>query len=412
MERKDIAGPRPLRTFAALAYPNYRLWFVGQMTSLFGTWMQTTAQGYLVYELTHSEAYLGYVGFASGVATWAFTLYGGAVADRMPRRNLLVVTQTFAMLLAFILSLLTFLRIVAPWHIVVLAFFLGVVNAFDAPARQSFVLEMVDRPVLTNAIALNSMMFNTATAIGPMVGGLTYWLFGPAWCFAINGLSFLAVIAALLAMRLAPWTPPARRGSTFGEIREGFRAVVAERRILAIICLMASISLFGMSFATLVPAWAVQILHGDSRINGFLQSARGIGALGSALWIASIAHRRRKGRTITLASFLFPVMLFLFSLTRVLPLSLLAILGVGAANIMVNNLANALVQTLTPDAVRGRVMSIYMLSFFGFMPVGALLAGSIATVIGVPTTIVIGASGTLLCALAVALLVPSVRRLD
>jgi predicted MFS family arabinose efflux permease len=271
---------------------------------------------------------------------------------------------------------------------------------------------MVDRPVLTNAIALNSTMFNTATAVGPAVGGLTYAFFGPAWCFAINGFSFLAVIAALLAMRLPPWMQPVRRGSTFGEIREGLGAVLADRRILAIICLMASVSLFGMSFATLIPAWAVQILHGDSRVNGFLQSARGIGALCAALWIASYAHRRMKGRTITAASLLFPLMLILFSFTRILPLSLLAILAVGAANIVVNNLANALVQTLTPDAVRGRVMGVYMLSFFGFMPIGALLAGSLASVVGVPITVVVGGSGTLVCALAVALRVPSVRRLD
>ncbi|MGA2763844.1 MAG: MFS transporter [Spirochaetia bacterium] len=412
MKERSIVGPPRQGTFAALAYPNYRLWFVGQMTSLFGTWMQTTAQGYLVYELTKSEAFLGYVGFASGVATWAFTLYGGAVADRVPRRNLIVVTQTFSMLLAFALSLLAFLRIVSPWHIIVLAFLLGVVNAFDGPARQSFVLEMVDRPVLTNAIALNSMMFNSATAVGPAVGGLTYALFGPGWCFAINGFSFLAVIAALLAMRLPPWTPPVRRGSTLGDIREGLRAVLAEKRILAIVCLLGSVSLFGMSFATLIPAWAVQILHGDARINGLLQSARGVGALLAAFWIASFAHRRRKGRTITAASFLFPVMLILFSFTRDLSLSLLAIFAVGAVNITVNNLANALVQTLTPDKVRGRVMGIYMLSFFGFMPIGALLAGQLATVAGVPITVVIGASGTLLCAAAVALLVPSVRRLD
>ncbi len=412
MEQREVSELQPRRTFAALAYPNYRLWFVGQMVSLFGTWMQTTAQGFLVFELTRSEAYLGYVGFASGIATWAFTLYGGAVADRVPRRDLIVVTQSCSMLLAFVLAGLAFLRIVAPWHIIVLAFLLGVVNAFDAPARQSFVLEMVDRHVLTNAIALNSMMFNTATAVGPMVGGLTYWLFGPAWCFTINGLSFLAVIAALLSMRLSPWTQPMRRGSTFGEIREGLNAVLAEKRILAITCLMASVSLFGMSFATLIPAWAVDILHGDSRVNGFLQSARGVGALGAALWIASYAHRRMKGRTITAASFLFPVMLVLFSLTRVLPLSLLAIFAVGAANIITNNLANALVQTMTPDAVRGRVMSIYMLAFFGFMPIGALAAGSFATVVGVPLTVVAGASGTFLCALAVAVFVPSVRRLD
>ena len=316
------------------------------------------------------------------------------------------------MLLAFALSALTFFHVVAPWHIVVLAFLLGVVNSFDAPARQSFVLEMVGRPVLTNAIALNSTMFNIATAIGPAVGGLTYALFGPGWCFAINGLSFVAVIGALLAMRLAPWTPPERRGSAFGDIRTGLRAVAGDRRILAIICLCAGVSLFGMSFTTLIPAWAVQILHGDASVNGLLQSARGIGALGAALWIAAIAHRRRKGKAITIASVLFPVMLFLFSLTRSLPFSLLALCAVGATNITVNNLSNAFVQTLTADAVRGRVMAVYMLAFFGFMPIGALLAGTLATRIGVPTTIMLGASGMLVCAVAVAVLVPSIRRQD
>jgi predicted MFS family arabinose efflux permease len=400
------------KIFAALAYPNYRLWFVGQMTSLFGTWMQSTAQGYLVYELTHSEAYLGYVGFASGIATWAFTMYGGVIADRLPRRSLIVVTQALSMLLAFALSALTFFHVVAPWHIVVLAFLLGVVNSFDAPARQSFVLEMVERHVLTNAIALNSTMFNVATAVGPAVGGLTYALFGPGWCFAINGLSFVAVIAALLAMRLAPWRPPTRHGSAFGDIREGLRVVAGDRRILAVILLLASVSLFGMSFVTLVPAWAVQVLHGDARVNGLLQSARGVGALGAALWIAAVAHRGRKGRTITAASVLFPVALFALSLTRSLPFSLLALVAVGATNITVNNLSNAFVQTLTPDAVRGRVMSVYMLSFFGFMPIGALLAGVLAARIGVPATVMIGASGTLASAVAVALVVPSVRRQD
>jgi predicted MFS family arabinose efflux permease len=365
-----------------------------------------------VYELTHSEAYLGYVGFASGVATWAFTLYGGVMADRVPRRSLIVVTQSLSMFLALALSALTFLRVVAPWHIVILAFCLGVVNAFDAPARQAFVLEMVDRPMLTNAIALNSMMFNTATAVGPAVGGLTYALFGPGWCFAINGLSFVAVIAALLSMRLSPWSPPPRRGSTFGDIREGLRAVGADRRILALICLIASVSLFAMSFSTLVPAWAVQILHGDARVNGLLQSARGVGALAAALWIAAVAHRRRKGMTITAASLIFPVLLILFSFTRILPLSLLALVAVGAANIAVNNLANALVQTLTPDAVRGRVMGVYMFAFLGFMPLGALGAGALATVLGAPRTVLIGAGATLACAVAVATVVPSLRRLD
>jgi len=408
MEDHLVKGRR--RTFAALAYPNYRLWFFGQMTSLAGTWMQSTAQGYLIYQLTRSTVYLGYVGFASGIATWVFTLYGGVIADRVPRRRLLVVTQTFSMLLAFVLSALTFTRLVMPWHIIVLAFGLGVVNAFDAPARQSFVLEMVARPVLTNAIALNSTMFNTAMAFGPAIGGITYALVGPGWCFAINGLSFVAVIAALASMRLAPWAPPPARASALADIREGFHTVVSDKRILAIICLLCSVSLFGTSFVTLIPAWAVQVLSGDSTTNGFLLSARGVGALASALMIATLAHRRFKGRLLTAASIGFPVALALFSFTRSLTLSLLLLVVVGAVNITINILANALVQSMVPDAVRGRVMAIYMLSFFGFMPIGALLAGTVASAAGVPHTVTAAAVCTLACALVVARAVPSLRR--
>jgi len=400
------------RTFAALAFPNYRLWFFGQMTSLFGTWMQSTAQGYLVYELTHSEAYLGYVGFASGVASWVFMLYGGALADRIPRRRLLVVTQTASMVPAVALSVLTFTHVVAPWHIVVLAFVLGIVNAFDAPARQSFVLEMVDRPVLTNAIALNSMMFNVAMAVGPAIGGISYALFGPGWCFAINAVSFIAVIAALLAMRLADAPPPVRTSGTFNDISSGLRAVVADRRILAIMILMGVESLFGNAFTTLMPAWAVQVLHGDASTNGFLQSARGLGALTSALVIASLSYRKFKGKLMTIGSFIFPIFIVLFSLTRSTTFSLLTLLGVGAFNIVVNNLANSLVQTMTPDELRGRVMAIYMLTFFGFGPIGSLLAGAAATAIGVPLTVALGACGMLACAVAIVAAVPSLRRLQ
>jgi len=207
IESQQTISPRRINitdTFAALRYPNYRLWFYGQMISLMGTWMQATAQGFLVFELTRSSVYLGYVGFASGVPAWLFTLYGGFIADRIQRRNLLIMTQTSMMILAFILAGLTFLGIVQPWHIIALSFLLGVTNAFDAPARQAFVLEMVPREDLTNAVALNATMFNTGTAFGPAIAGITYAMFGPAWCFIINGVSFIAIIAALAMMKLIP----------------------------------------------------------------------------------------------------------------------------------------------------------------------------------------------------------------
>ena len=199
------------KTFTALKYPNYKLWFWGQMTSLFGTWMQITALSYLTFELTHSPAYLGYVGFANGIPTWLFMLYAGVVADRMSRRRLMIITQTAMMILAFILAALSFLGHIQPWHIVLLAFGLGVANAFDAPARQAFVVELVEREDLGNAIALNSTMFNLGAAIGPAIAGVVYAALGPGWCFTINGASFIAVISALLMMRLKPKPPGCAR---------------------------------------------------------------------------------------------------------------------------------------------------------------------------------------------------------
>ncbi|HSQ16128.1 MAG TPA: MFS transporter, partial [Anaerolineales bacterium] len=213
-------------TFASLRYPNYRLWFIGQLVSMSGTWMQSAAQGFLVYELTQSPAFLGYVSAANGLPSWLFTLYAGAIADRVPRRTLIVITQSVMMLLAFVLALLTFTGLVQPWHIIVLAFLLGICNAFDAPARQAFLLEMVDRDVLTNAIALNAAMFTSAIVIGPAVGGLAYAWVGPEWCFTLNGLSYLAVIAALLMMKLKPVPHAGRKIASLGDIKEGLLYVL------------------------------------------------------------------------------------------------------------------------------------------------------------------------------------------
>jgi MFS family permease len=392
-------------------WPNYRLWFFGQMTSLFGTWMQSTAQGYLVFELTRSSAWLGYTGFAGGVAPWLFTLFGGVLADRVSRRGILVVTQCLSMLLAFVLSVLVFARVVAPWHILVLASLLGVVNAFDAPARQSFVLEMVGREHLTNAIALNSTMYNAATVVGPAVGGLAYAAFGPGWCFAINGLSFLAVIAALLAMHLGPAPAAASRRAVRVQVVEGLRAIAAERRILALILLVALVSFFGFSFVTLLPAWAVNVLGGDARTNGLLQSARGAGAVLAGLGIASLGRFRGRGRLLTAGSLAFPLVLAGLSFTRTLPLSLVGLFLAGVTFIMMFNLANALVQTLVPDAVRGRVMSVYQLGFLGMAPIGSLAVGAVAERFREPTALLTFALLSLVCTGGIALAVPSLRRL-
>ncbi len=412
-----LAGQPPprgalARTFTALTYRNYRLWFIGQMVSLFGTWMQTTALGFLVFELTRSPAYLGYVGFAAGVPVWLFTLHGGVVSDRMSRRTVLLVTQTTMLALAGILAALTFAHVIRAWHILVLAGFGGVTNAFDAPARQALVSDLVDREDLTNAIALNATMFNTATAVGPAAAGVFYAWLGPAWCFTLNGLSFLAVIVALLLMRLPPLVASRAPASTLADLREAVRFLVAHPVVLALIGLVGAVSLFGLSTVTLMPAWAVSVLHGGARTNGLLLSARGVGGVGAAVFIASLGRIRFKGRLVSYGSFAFPSLLLVFAAIRSTPLSLLAFVGVGAAWPFVLNLCNALVQTLSPNELRGRIMGVYTFIFFGVMPLGALWVGLVAQYAGEPQAIVVAAILSFFVAAAVWVFAPGVRTLE
>ena len=399
------------QTFTAFKYPNYRLWFFGQLVSLFGTWMQSTAQGFLIYQLTQSVAYLGYVAFTSGLANVLFVLYAGAVADRVPRRTLLLITQSCMMALAFILGALTLLHLVQPWHILVLAFCLGVANAFDAPSRLAFVLEMVDREDLTNAVALNSGMFNMATVVGPAAAGLAYARLGPGWCFVLNGVSFIAIIIALSLMKLKPFSPPARRNSPWADIKDGLHYVVNHPSIRAMVALLGAINLFGNSFGTLLPAWAVNVLGGDATTNGLLQSARGIGALIAALSIASSGRLRGRGRLLMAGVFAFPVALLVFSFMRRIPLSLLTLVLVGGSVMLATNLLNSLVQTLTADELRGRVMSIWNLTFMGMMSAGGLWSGSLAQQIGEPVTIRISAAATMFCAVLAWVFVPRLRHI-
>ncbi|MBC7360962.1 MAG: MFS transporter [Candidatus Aminicenantes bacterium] len=389
------------QTFYALKYPNYRLWFWGQLISVFGSWMQMTAQAFLVYEITQSPAYLGYVGFAAGLPTWLFMLYGGVVADRIPRRRILIITQSTLMILAFILAALVFLHLVKPWHIIILAFAGGIVNAFDAPARQAFVMEMIEPDALTNAIALNSAMFNTAQALGPAAGGIIYAAMGPAWCFTINGISFIAVIVALALMKLKPFKPRETDNSLVQDLKEGISYVLNHPTIRILVLTVAITTLFGRAFITLLPAWAVQILHGDARTNGFLQTASGLGALVGALFIASFSQHLSRGKLLTIGTFLFPVSIILFALSRFLPLSLLLLFFSGIAIIMIFNLCNALVQIHTPEAIRGRVMSIYSFVFFGFMPFAALWIGGAAHLLGEKIPVFAAASISLIYAAAI-----------
>lgn len=397
-------------TFSALRHPNYKLWFRGQMLSLFGTWMQRTAEGFLIFELTHSPLYLGYVGFAMGLPAWLFMIYGGVVADRFSRKNVLMITQLVMMFLAVILAALTFSGLIQPWHIIGLAFLLGTANAFDAPARQAFVLELVEREDLTNAIALNSTMFNTATAIGPAIAGITYALFGPAWCFTINGISFIGVLIALKKMNLSPFIKAEKKTSTITDLMDGFKYIYSEKTVLTLISLVAIISIFGISYITLLPAWAVTILHGDAATNGFLQSARGIGAMASALFIASLGRFAFTGKLLTVGTILFPLLMIVFSFLHWLPSTLILLVGIGFSIILIFNLANALVQRLVPDELRGRIMAVYSFTFFGFLPIGALLMGALAEKFIEPIAVLTGAIITLLYSIGIIIFVPNLRK--
>ncbi|OGD12676.1 MAG: MFS transporter [Candidatus Aminicenantes bacterium RBG_13_62_12] len=396
-------------TFLALKHRNYRLYFWGQMVSLFGTWMQITAQGFLAFELTRSAAFLGVLGFATGAPTLMFMLYGGVVADRLDKRKLMLVTQTVMTVLAAATAVLTFIGIVRPWHLILLALGFGAANAFDAPARQSIVVELVEREDLTNAIALNSTMFNAAAVVGPALAGALYALAGPGWCFALNGLSFFAVIAALLAMKLRERRPRPGRASAWGELKEGISYALGHPVIRALLGLIMATSLFGSSFATLFPAWAVKVLGRDAAANGLLHAARGGGALLSALLIASLGRFQFRGRLLALGSGAFPLFLVLFAFVRWFPLTLLALVGAGIAVILVFNLANALIQSLVDDKLRGRVMSLYSLTFFGFMPLGALWIGQAAQRLGETWAVVINAAALLAVSLGVWASTPSLR---
>ena len=400
------------QTFAAMRYRNYRLWFIGQLVSLVGTAMQSTAQGYLIYTLTGSVAYLGYVGFISGLPSLLLILYGGVIADRVPRRSLLIITQSSMMVLAFILAALDFLKVVQPWHILALAFLLGIANAFDAPARQSFVLEMVDREDMTNAIALNGTMYNLGAIVGPAAAGLTYALIGPAWCFTINGISFIAVIIALAMMRIKLAPPPIQSISIINAVRDGLRYVLADRLVATLSVTTFVMNVFGFGLIVLIPAWAVSVLKGDAATNGLLLSARALGAVVGGLVIASIAGRGKRGRLWSTSSFLLPLVMVGFAMTRWQPLSFFFLAGMGFFLISIMNTNNAMVQSRVPDELRGRVMGIYSLMFMGGGPIGSLLVGEVASWTSEPMTALLCAGALVLYAVFIWLRSPEVREMD
>ena len=399
------------KTFAALRHRNYRLFLGGQLVSLAGTWMQIIAQGWLVYQISGSELALGVVGFASAIPVLIVSPWAGVVVDQVSKRSLLVVTQSIAMTLAFVLAGLTFTDVVEVWHIVVLAACMGVVNAFDGPARQAFAVEMVGREDLPNAIALNSMTFNSARIVGPAIGGILLAAFGAAWCFTINGFTFLAVIGALLAMRLAPFVRQPGTQSPWAKLKSGLVYVRDEHDLRALLLLAFAFSMFGLSYGTVLPAFVDKVLGQGPGAFGAINAASGIGAVSGALLVAQFGDRGKRGRWMSIAILTFPIILILFAVNTRYPLTLILAVALGVAFMIVFTLINTLLQTRVRDEMRGRVLSLYTLTFFGFAPFGNLLVGSAAEVIGITEAIVISASACFALAAAILIWTPSVRRL-
>ena len=374
----------------ALRHRNYRLFFGGQIISLIGTWMQSIAQAWLVYRLTGSSLLLGLVGFTGQIPVFLFASLGGVFADRHSRRRIVIATQTASMALAFILSALTLLRHIQVWEIMLLAACLGMVNAFDIPARQSFIVEMVNSEDLINAIALNSAMFNGARILGPAVAGITVAAIGEGWCFFANGVSYIAVIIGLLLMKVTPRDRGRQTASRLESIIEGFRFVLHTGPIRALLLLLGLVSVTGMPYAVLMPIFADRILHAGPRGLGLLMGATGVGALAATLMLAARREVRGLGRWVLYASGGFGISLILFSFSRSFTLSVLLLLPAGFCMLLQMSSSNTLIQTMVPDALRGRVMAVYSMMFMGMAPFGALLAGAIAHRLGAPFTVALG----------------------
>lgn len=364
------------RTFSALRYPDFRLLWIGAFTSTCGTFMQALAQGWLVYTMTNSALMLGLDGFLSTGPMLLFSLFGGVIADRFSRRKVMLISQWVQMILAFILALLIFTKSVKIWHILLMSFLTGTAQSFSGPAYASLLPLLVRREDVPNAVAMNSMQFNLARVIGPALGGVVFALWGGASCFFINGLSFLAVIVAYLVIKIPEVSSGPKRG-VMDEMRDGFAFVIHHRTLLTLTFLSFAGTFFGVPLFTMLPVVAKQFLL-DARGLSLLQSVYGVGSVIGAVFVAATGYARRKGKIALLMQLAFAILLIAFGLSRNLAASMVFGFFAGACVVGVVSLYSSLVQLATGDAMRGRVMSIFMLAFRGGMPLGNLLAGFIA----------------------------------
>ncbi|HTR48447.1 MAG TPA: MFS transporter [Verrucomicrobiae bacterium] len=396
-------------TVRSLKHPNFQLFFSGQLISLVGTWMDIVAEAWLVYRLTGSSLLLGTVSFAGQIPVLVMAPVAGMVADRFNRRKVVIATQVSSMILAFILAMLTLTKRITVEQVIILAALMGIVNAFDIPARQSFLVEMVGREDLINAIALNSSMFNGARIIGPSIAGLLVAWKGEGWCFFANAVSYIAVIAGLLLMRIPPKPRHAEMASPFEHIAEGFRFVRNTAPIRALLLLIGLVSLVAMPYAVLMPVFAARILHGNARTLGILMGAAGVGALAGALMLASRRGVRGLGKVVAIACGFFGTSLILFSLSRWWTLSALLLIPVGFSVMTQMGATNTLVQSMVPDRLRGRTMAVYSMMFMGMAPFGSLLSGALADHIGAPRTVALGGVLAILGAIAFGRYLPKIR---
>ena len=408
----DEAPPAPSRAFrlGALAHRNFRFFFFGQGISLIGTWMQSVALGWLVLEITNSPFAVGLNQALRSFGVLVFTLYAGVIVDRVDKRRLIVWTQALQMLEALALAALVWTKTVTTWQVMALAVLFGIVNAFDIPARQAFIAELVGRDDLMNAIALNSSMFNAARIVGPAVAGVLIGAAGVGMCFFLNGVSYLAVIGGLLAIRLAPAARHAVPPSAWEGLREALTFILRDARMAALVTLVAVFSVLGFPFLVLMPVVARDVLHTNARGYGILMAGVGVGAMLGALGLALAGRRVRKGVLLLDSGAAFGILLALFAGARSFSVALALLALVGCAMIVTTALANTMLQTLVPDELRGRVMAFYAFVFVGMAPLGAFQAGLVAEHTSAPIAIALGGAGCLVAAAIAAWRVPPLRR--
>ncbi|MGC1089215.1 MAG: MFS transporter [Candidatus Acidiferrum sp.] len=393
-----------------MQHRNFQLFIAGQLTSLIGTWMQTAAQLWLVYKMTGSAALLGVFGFASQVPILFLAALGGYIGDRYNRHHGVIWTQAVSMVLAFALAALTFTNVIQVWELIFVAFLVGVVNSFDVPIRQAFLVEMVSKEDLPNAIALNSSIFNGARVVGPAIAGFALAWKGPAWCFFLNGLSFLAVIGALLAMRIAKRVMKSEKGSPFQSLIQGFRFAMSDLPIRSSLLLLSMLSFLGLQYSVFLPIFASDVLHRGAQGFGLLMSAAGVGAVVGALHFAARTSYKGLARWIAATSTICAVGLVAFSQSKIFWLSMTVLVVIGFCATVQMAATNTTLQNRVPDHLRGRIMAVYATMFMGIQPIGSLVAGGVAKKIGAPLTL--GVFGTLCFLVSVYFIFRVVMRLQ